>query len=305
MTIPTQSTGIVQNFGKYSRTISPGLSLYIPFIEKVTSVSNASNQHDFTCTAKTKDNIQTNVQVACQVRIEPGDSATAYFKTENPEDQIRAFLDSSVRAQVARFTLDELYENQHEIVKAIFEGGDEMAHSKQLTVEKQLKSRGFTLETVLVRQIMPAAEVASAMNHINAAQRMREAARHEADAKYLTTVREAEADRDRKRLIGEGIALQRKAIFDGYHHSVAAMAESFDVHPREIVEFVLRMQHLDAVESLSRSANAKTVFFSHNPGGSMGGGARGESMGGGGGSVKADATKLRDALLEAQLAAAD
>ena len=58
------------------------------------------------------------------------------------------------------------------------------------------------------------------MNDINAAQREREATVSRAETNKLLLVKQAEAEAESKRLQGEGIANQRKAIISGLKDSV-------------------------------------------------------------------------------------
>lgn len=73
---------------------------------------------------------------------------------------------------------------------------------------------GYTIIKTLITSIDPAAEVKASMNAINAAQRQREAAQELANADKIKVVTAAQADAEKDRLHGEGIANQRKAIVD-------------------------------------------------------------------------------------------
>ena len=103
------------------------------------------------------------------------------------------------------------------------------------------------------------------MNAIYANKRMKAAAKEEADANYIKKVRDAEADKDRKRLQGEGISEQRLAILKGYEQGVDDMAKKLGLTPTDIVDFVMKTQHLDTLEAIGRSNNAKTIFINHTP----------------------------------------
>jgi len=108
---------------------------------------------------------------------------------------------------------------------------------------------------------------------------MKHAAKNEAEADYIRRVKEAEADRDRKILQGEGISGQRLAILKGYEQGVDDMVKATGLTSREIVKFVLETQRFDMLENIGSSSNAKTVFLNHQA----------ESLGG----------QLRDATLQA------
>lgn len=126
-------------------------------------------------------------------------------------------------------------------------------------------THGYTIESTLLTTIDPDAEVMKAMNHINASERMKEAAKNEAEADYIKQVRHAEADRDRKRLQGEGISQQRQEIMKGYSTGVSNMSKNFGMNHKQIVEFVLRTQHLDTIENIGKTQNTKVIFLNHTP----------------------------------------
>ena len=72
----------------------------------------------------------------------------------------------------------------------------------------------------LITRVEPDAEVKQAMNEINAAQRKRVAAQELAEADKIKVVTAAEAEAEKDRLHGVGIAQQRRAIVDGLAESI-------------------------------------------------------------------------------------
>ena len=164
-----------------------------------------------------------------------------------------AYVKNVVRERVPKLKLDDLFESQDEISSAI---EDRLAD--------RMKIHGFTIVSTLLTNIDPDREVCLAMNKINASERLKEAAKNEAEASYIKEVRHAEADRDRKRLQGEGISQQRIEIMKGYQTGVSEMATNFGMDHRQIVEFVLKTQHLDTMENIGKSNNTKTLFLNHS-----------------------------------------
>ena len=252
--IQTSTTGIVQTFGKFTKIVGPGLNFYLPIVQKITPVSNRLSQNNFNFEVKTKDNVFAKLNLAVQHRISPENTEKAYFSLSDPIDQIDAYIENVVRAKVPKMTLDELFESQ-----------DDICHSVSESLSKKMEKHGYSIENTLVTNIEPSHDVKEAMNRINATERMKDAAKNEADANYLTMIRQAEADKDRKKLQGEGMSEQRMAILRGYKTGVNDMAHNLGVTPKEIIEFVLKTQHLDTVEAIGKSNNSKTIFYNHNP----------------------------------------
>lgn len=251
--ISTSATGVLCTFGKFSRHMGPGLNLYLPFIQRVKVVSNRLSHQTFAFEVKTKDNVFAKMEIAVQHKIAPDNSSLSYFALDNPTEQIDAYIENVLRSSASRMTIDELFESQNSLCEDV-----------STNLSKKMSSFGYNIENVLVTNIEPDRLVKEAMNKINASKRLYESAKFDADAKYITLVREAEADRDRKRLQGEGISLQRRAIVDGFRDGVFDMAEKLNISHDKIVEFVLRTQQLDTMEHIGKSTNTKTVFMPYN-----------------------------------------
>eukprot|EP00211_Chloroparvula_japonica_P017469 CAMPEP_0119126848 /NCGR_PEP_ID=MMETSP1310-20130426/5609_1 /TAXON_ID=464262 /ORGANISM="Genus nov. species nov., Strain RCC2339" /LENGTH=267 /DNA_ID=CAMNT_0007117039 /DNA_START=247 /DNA_END=1047 /DNA_ORIENTATION=+ len=248
--IPTSVTGVRTTFERVSGLLRPGLNFYIPFIQRVELVSNRLRQDVVRFDVKSKDNVFSTIGLAVQYRVKPEDSAKAYFSLEDPVAQIESYIENVVRAKVPQLTLDELFESQAYLCEQV-----------SANLYEKMIEHGFTIENCLVTEIEPDADVKQAMNRINASERLREAAKNEADANYLKEVRQAESDKERKRLQGEGISQQRLAIITGYQDSMSRMSSKLDLSPKEVIAFVSRVQELDTMEHLGKSPNTKILFF--------------------------------------------
>lgn len=252
--VGTAHTGVKQSFGKFTELCPPGLNFNIPLVQKITVVSNMVQNKNFEIRVKTKDDVFADLHIGVQLQILPEDTEKAFFKLQDPSKQIESYIQNIVRSQAPKMTLDNLFESQNTISKSVSE------HLKT-----RMSEFGYTIIDTLVKDIVPDKEVSTAMNKINASERLKQAAKNEADANYIREIRQAEADRDRKILQGEGISGQRLAILKGYETGVDNMAKSLGLTPRDIIDFVMKTQHLDTLESIGKSPNAKTVFMAHDP----------------------------------------
>lgn len=248
--IPTSATGIVQTFGKFSGIATPGINFYVPIIQSIAVVSNRVQNKAFHLTVKTKDNVFTSIGIGVQLQIKEGDTEKAFFSLSDPDAQIDSYVQNVVRSKVPTMRLDDLFASQGDIGETV-----------RAALEEKMGDYGYTIVDTLVNEISPERGVQDAMNRINASERLLEAARNEADAKYIHAVREAEADRDRKVLQGEGISGQRLAILKGYEDGVDAFSSKFGLSPQQVVNFVLETQRYDMLEAIGTSQNAKTVFL--------------------------------------------
>lgn len=244
-----QTACIVERLGRFKRVLFPGLNFVIPFVDRVSRpLSLRIVQLDIKVDTKTEDNVFVKVPVAVQYQVNPDKVREAYYKLEDPQEQIESYVFDIVRAEVPRKTLDALFLSKDDISEAV-----------QQSLQKVMDEYGFIIRRSLITDITPDAKVAAAMNSINAAKRNREAAEHEAEAARIKLVAAAAAEAESKKLQGEGTASQRKAIAMGIAESVRILQES-GVSEREANAILLATQYFDMQQSLGHSSKNTTIF---------------------------------------------
>jgi len=201
-TVHTQENVIVERFGKFKKVAKPGLNTKVPFIETTTKpISLRVQQLEVNIETKTKDNVFVMVPVAVQYVVGEDSVVDAYYRLANPEEQIRSYVFDTVRSSLSTLTLDSAFESK-----------DDIASSVEHRLSESMARYGFRIVNTLVTDISPDSRVRDSMNSINAAQRDRVAAQALAEADKIKRVTQAEAEAESKRLQGEGVAGQRKAI---------------------------------------------------------------------------------------------
>jgi len=113
---------------------------------------------------------------------------------------------------------------------------------------------------------VPDQKVKAAMNDINAAQREREATVSRAETNKMLLVKQAEAEAESKRLQGEGIANQRKAIIAGLKDSVEDFAKTVPGStPQDVMQLVLMTQYFDTLKDIAANDHSNTILIPHTP----------------------------------------
>jgi regulator of protease activity HflC (stomatin/prohibitin superfamily) len=129
-----------------------------------------------------------------------------------------------------------------------------------------MKEYGYSIVKVLISDIVPDQKVKAAMNDINAAQREREATVSRAETNKLLLVKQAEAEAESKRLQGEGIANQRKAIISGLKDSVEDFSKAVQGStPQDVMQLVLMTQYFDTLKEIAGNDHSNTVLIPHTP----------------------------------------
>lgn len=124
---------------------------------------------------------------------------------------------------------------------------------------------GYTIVDTLITDIEPERGVKAAMNRINESKRLREAAEFEAETAKLVEIKKAEAEAESKRLQGEGVAAQRKAILKGLQEGVDNLAHTIGVSAEETMKYTMMAQYFDMLRDVGTSQNKATLFIPHSP----------------------------------------
>ena len=253
-----QSVAIVERFGRYQKIATRGIHMRLPFgIDKIAArIQLRLLQSEIVVETKTKDNVFVMMNVATQYRVNQQNVTDAYYKLMRPEAQIKSYIEDALRSSVPKLTLDELFEKK-----------DEIALEVQHQVAEEMTTYGYIIVKTLITKVEPDAEVKQSMNEINAAQRKRVAAQELAEADKIKIVTAAEAEAEKDRLHGVGIAQQRKAIVDGLAESIAELKEAnVGMSEEQIMSILLTNQYLDTLNTFAAKGN-QTLFLPNNPNG--------------------------------------
>jgi regulator of protease activity HflC (stomatin/prohibitin superfamily) len=252
-----QTKEIIERLGRFHRLANPGLNFKWPLLDKrVWKVELRVQQLVVTVETKTKDNVFVKVPVAVQYRAIPERASDTYYQLTDDQKQLTSYVLDVVRAKVPTLALDEVFEKKDDIAAAVKEHLDET-----------MKNFGWEVLGALVTDVDPAENVKAAMNEIQAQSRLQVAAQAKGEANKILTVKNAEAEAESKRLQGEGIANQRKAIVEGLRESVKQFQEATGVNATDVLRLVLMTQYFDTLKEIGVSAGSKVILLPHAPAG--------------------------------------
>src|SRR5271154_3491786 len=255
-TVQTAQVAIVQRLGKFARVAGPGLNWKTPFLETVVQrMSMKVQQFEVQVETKTQDNVFVQIPVSIQYKIIPEGVESAFYKLSDPVKQIESMVYNVVLGHVPKMKLDDTFLNQADIASDLRDN-----------LDASMKEYGYSIVKVLISDIVPDQKVKAAMNDINAAQREREATVSRAETNKLLLVKQAEAEAESKRLQGEGIANQRRAIITGLKESVEDFAKTVEGStPQDVMQLVLMTQYFDTLKEIAANDHSNTILIPHTP----------------------------------------
>ncbi|WP_378180134.1 SPFH domain-containing protein [Aquimarina sp. SS2-1] len=252
--VKQQTSAIIERFGKFHSIRNSGLQMKIPLIDNIAGRINLKIQQlDVLVETKTKDDVFVRLKISVQFQVIKEKVYDAFYKLENPHDQITSYVFDVVRAEVPKMKLDDVFERKDDIAIAV----------KQELNEAMI-NYGYDIIKTLVTDIDPDLQVKEAMNRINAAEREKVAAEYEAEAERIKIVAKARAEAESKRLQGQGIADQRREIARGLEESVDVL-NNVGINSQEASALIVVTQHYDTLQSIGEETNSNLILLPNSP----------------------------------------
>ncbi len=253
-TVKQQTAAVVERFGKFLSIRNSGLHFKIPVFDRIAGRINLRIQQlDVIVETKTKDDVFVRLKISVQFQVIKDKVYDAFYKLENPHDQITSYVFDVVRAEVPKMKLDDVFERKDDIAIAV----------KQ-ELNEAMVNYGYDIIKTLVTDIDPDLQVKEAMNRINAAEREKVAAEYEAEAERIKIVAKARAEAESKRLQGQGIADQRREIARGLEESVDVL-NNVGINSQEASALIVVTQHYDTLQSIGEETNSNLILLPNSP----------------------------------------
>ena len=244
---------VIELLGKFKRIMRAGLNLKVPLLESA-RMKVSLRQQNFALEGQypSKDKVIVDVGTNLIYRVIDSLQGIQYFTyaLENRYESVGAIIENSLRTYIAKET--------HE---GILEKKDELAQHIRNDLEKQFEEWGMIINSFQITNVSFPKTITDAMSEVVASEQLRKAALNKGEAIKIQAIKEAEAEKERKRLQGEGIALEREAIAQGLQVSVEIIKTATGGTAKEILSILTLTQYLDTLKSIGLSQNTKVLFI--------------------------------------------
>lgn len=251
--IDQNTVAVVQFLGRYRRSMTAGFNVLIPVFESIKErVSLRQQNFALQGNYPSKDKVITTIGTNLIFSVEQAaDGIKRYvYELDDRVRSIEASIENSLRTYVARETHESLLEKKEELAEHI--KGD---------LEVQFREWGMKIHSFQITNVTFPVTITNAMSEVVASEQLRRAAENKGEATKIQAIKEAEGERERKRLQGEGIALERMAIANGLRQSIEAVQDVTKQNTSEIIATLTLTQYLDTMKSIGTGDNSKVVFL--------------------------------------------
>ena len=254
--VPQGREYTVERFGRYTRTLPPGIAFLTPFVEGVGRRVNMMEQVLDVPQQEviTKDNAV--VKVDGIVFIQVMDAAAAAYRVDNLNYAIAQLCMTNLRTVVGSMELDEVLSQRDQI-------NTRLLH----VIDAATGPWGVKVARIEIKDLMPPPDITNAMARQMKAERERRAVITEADGEKSAAIARAEGAKQAAILEAEGRreaayrdAEAREREAEAEAKATAMVSEAIARGDVNAINYFIAQKYVEAFAKLAESPNQKTVI---------------------------------------------
>jgi regulator of protease activity HflC (stomatin/prohibitin superfamily) len=255
--VPQSQVYVVERFGKYTRTLSAGLNLLIPFLDDVAHRISVLERQlpEFSISVITRDNVEVRLEATVFYRVL--DASRTVYRIRDVDSALHTAATSIVRSAAGKLELDELQSSRESM-------NQEIANNLQAAAEVW----GIEITRTEITDVIIDDKTKEAQRQQLNAERERRAAiaRAEGEKRAIELAADAklyeaqkEADAVRVQAEADAYAVEVKARADAAQTRL--LADAIADRGQPAVDFEILKRQVDAMGQLAASDSTKSLIL--------------------------------------------
>jgi len=258
--VPQQSAFVIEYLGKYSRTLSAGFHILVPFVEraayKLSLKEKAVDVHEQVCI--TRDNVQVGVDGVLYMQVL--DAKRASYGISDYVFAISQLAQTTLRSEIGKIDLDRTFEERGAINQNVVS-----------ELDKASAPWGVKVLRYEIKNINPPADVLGAMEKQMRAEREkravvltsegeRDARINEAEGQKQQVIKQSEASRQQQINEAEGQAQAILAVADATAQGLERVARALRQEGgAEAMQLRVAESYVEQFGNLAREGNTLVI----------------------------------------------
>lgn len=255
--VPQGYNWTIERFGKYTKTLNPGLHLIIPFVDHI---GHEQNMMELVLDVPpqeiiSSDNAQVTTDAVCFYQVL--DPVKASYEINDLHRAMQNLVMTNIRAVLGSMEIDEMLSNRDKINSALLSKVDAATDPWDVKITR-----------VEIRDISPPKDLVDAMARQMKAEREKRASILEAEGQRQATIQVAEGEKQAAILLAEGQLETAKRKAEGRERLAEAEAKATHMLSKAIqagdaraINYFVAQKYVDALGKLAESDNNKVMMI--------------------------------------------
>ena len=255
--VPQGYNYTVERFGRFTRTLKPGLNLIVPFVDRVGAKMNMMEQVLDVPTQEviTKDNATISADGVTFFQVL--DAARSAYEVLGLENAILNLTMTNIRTVMGSMDLDELLSKRDEINERLLR-----------VVDQAVSPWGIKITRIEIKDINPPKDLVDAMARQMKAERDKRANILEAEGFRQAEILKAEGEKQSQILEAEGEreaafreAEARERLAEAEAKATAVVSEAIAKGDSQAINYFVAQKYVEALGQIASANNQKVIML--------------------------------------------